>query len=88
MSQSIEVNPEWIIWSRKSLNYSVEGASKKLKIKPSTLEEWELTGRLTYKNINKLANLYILECENRKTISFVAFFKSNASSGLKATQSK
>lgn len=58
MSQSIEVNPEWIIWSRKSLNYSVEGASKKLKIKPSTLEEWELTGRLTYKNINKLANLY------------------------------
>ncbi|HIH35910.1 MAG TPA: ImmA/IrrE family metallo-endopeptidase [Methanosphaera sp.] len=58
MSQSIEVNPEWIIWSRKSLNYSVESASKKLKIKPSTLEEWELTGRLTYKNINKLANLY------------------------------
>lgn len=58
MSQSIEVNPEWIIWSRKSLNYSVEAASKKLKIKPSTLEEWELTGHLTYKNINKLANLY------------------------------
>lgn len=58
MVQNIEVNPEWIIWSRKSLNYSVELASKKLKIKKSTLEEWESTGHLTYKNLNKLANLY------------------------------
>ncbi len=58
MVQNIEVNPEWIIWSRKSLNYSVDLASKKLKIKKSTLEEWESTGHLTYKNLNKLANLY------------------------------
>ncbi|WP_292473117.1 ImmA/IrrE family metallo-endopeptidase [Methanosphaera sp.] len=58
MSQSIKVNPEWIIWSRKSLNFSTESASKKLKIKESTLKEWESTGLLTYKNINKLANLY------------------------------
>jgi len=39
MSQIIEVNPEWIIWSRKSLNYTTESASKKLKIKESTLKE-------------------------------------------------
>ncbi len=58
MAQSIEVNPEWIIWSRKSLNYTRESASKKLKIKESTLAEWETTGVLTYKNINRLANLY------------------------------
>ena len=58
MSQRIEVNPEWIIWSRKSLNYTIESASKKLKIKESTLEEWESNGILTYKNINRLANLY------------------------------
>lgn len=58
MSQIIEVNPEWIIWSRKSLNYTTESASKKLKIKESTLKEQESTGILTYKNINKLANLY------------------------------
>ena len=58
MSQSIKVNPEWIIWSRKSINYTTELASKKLKIKKSTLEEWETSGVLTYKNLNKLANLY------------------------------
>lgn len=58
MVQRIEVNPEWIIWSRKSLNYTVESASKKLKIKESTLREWESTGVLTYKSLNKLANLY------------------------------
>ena len=58
MTQYIEINPEWIIWSRKSLNYSVELASKKLKIHESTLQEWEKTGILTYKNINKLANIY------------------------------
>ena len=58
MVQSIEVNPEWIIWSRKSLNYTVESASKKLKIKESTLNEWESTGVLTYKNLNRLAKLY------------------------------
>ena len=58
MTQCIEVNPEWIIWSRKSLNYTIESASKKLKIKESTLEEWETNGILTYKNINRLANLY------------------------------
>ncbi|MBE6487442.1 MAG: ImmA/IrrE family metallo-endopeptidase, partial [Methanosphaera stadtmanae] len=58
MTDCIEVNPEWIIWSRKSLNYTIESASKKLKIKESTLEKWEETGILTYKNINKLANVY------------------------------
>ncbi len=58
MSQSIKVNPEWIIWSRKSINYTTELASKKLKIKKSTLEEWETSGVLTYKNLNKLAHLY------------------------------
>lgn len=58
MAECIEVNPEWIIWSRKSLNYTIESASKKLKIKETTLMEWETTGKLTYKNINKLANIY------------------------------
>lgn len=58
MKQTIEVNPEWIIWSRKSLNYTTESASKKLKIQESTLKQWEETGVLTYKNLNKLANLY------------------------------
>ena len=57
MSQSIKVNPEWIIWSRKSINYTTELASKKLKIKKSTLEEWETSGVLTYKNLNKLKEI-------------------------------
>ena len=58
MSQSITVNPEWIIWSRKSLNYTLKSASKKLKITEYTLAQWESTGELTYKNMNKLAKLY------------------------------
>ena len=58
MQESIEINPEWIIWSRKSLNYTLESASKKLKIKESTLAKWEETGILTYKNMNKLAKVY------------------------------
>ena len=58
MSQKIKVNPEWLIWSRKTLNYDVDTASKKLKIKETTLYEWECDGVLTYKNLNKLANLY------------------------------
>lgn len=58
MVQSITVNPEWIIWSRKSLNYTLETASKKLKVNEYTLAQWESTGELTYKNMNKLANLY------------------------------
>lgn len=58
MVQSITVNPEWIIWSRKSLNYTLESASKKLKINEYTLAQWESTGELTYKNMNRLAKLY------------------------------
>jgi Zn-dependent peptidase ImmA (M78 family) len=58
MTESIEINPEWIIWSRKSLNYTLESASKKLKIKESTLAQWEQTGKLTYKNMNRLAKVY------------------------------
>lgn len=58
MTESIEINPEWIIWSRKSLNYTLESASKKLKINESTLAQWEETGVLTYKNMNKLARVY------------------------------
>ena len=58
MSQKIKVNPEWLIWSRKTLNYDVNTASKRLKIKETTLYEWECDGVLTYKNLNKLANLY------------------------------
>ena len=58
MTESIEINPEWIIWSRKSLNYTLESASKKLKVKESTLAKWEQTGVLTYKNMNKLAKVY------------------------------
>lgn len=58
MVQSITVNPEWIIWSRKSLNYTIESASKKLKINKYTLAQWESTGELTYKNMNRLAKLY------------------------------
>ena len=58
MTECIEINPEWIIWSRKSLNYTLESASKKLKIKESTLAKWEETGVLTYKNMNKLAKAY------------------------------
>ncbi|WP_323736363.1 XRE family transcriptional regulator [Methanosphaera sp. ISO3-F5] len=58
MSQSITVNPKWIIWSRKSLNYTLKSASKKLKITEYTLAQWESTGELTYKNMNKLAKLY------------------------------
>ncbi|RAP54602.1 MAG: hypothetical protein BZ137_01325 [Methanosphaera sp. rholeuAM130] len=58
MTESIEINPEWIIWSRKSLNYTLESASKKLKINESTLAQWEETGVLTYKNMNKLAKVY------------------------------
>ncbi len=58
MTQNIEINPEWIIWSRKSLNYTLETASKKIKVKEATLAQWEKTGILTYKNMNKLAKLY------------------------------
>lgn len=58
MTESIQINPEWIIWSRKSLNYTRESASRKLKIKESTLAKWEETGILTYKNMNKLAKIY------------------------------
>ena len=58
MTESIKINPEWIIWSRKSLNYTLESASKKLKVQESTLSKWEETGILTYKNMNKLAKVY------------------------------
>ena len=58
MTESIKINLEWIIWSRKSLNYTLESASKKLKVQESTLSKWEETGILTYKNMNKLAKIY------------------------------
>lgn len=58
MTDEIKVNPDWIIWSRKTLNYTTKEASKKLKISEKTLLDWEESGLITYKNMNRLANLY------------------------------
>ena len=43
MAKSVEtlVNPELLVWARKTAGYMVEEAAEKLKIPPEQLEKWE-----------------------------------------------
>lgn len=57
-SAEIQVNNEWLKWARKSAYYDIGEISKKMRVKPDTLENWENTGTLKYDHLLKLAEFY------------------------------
>lgn len=61
MAKRIEalIQPELLVWARKSAGFTKEAAANKLKIKPSKLDDWE-TGRSrpTINQLRTLGNVY------------------------------
>ena len=57
-SAEIQVNNKWLKWARKSAYYDIGEISKKMRVKPDTLEKWENTGTLKYDHLLKLAEFY------------------------------
>ena len=53
------VQPDVLRWARESAAYDIEGAAKRLQVKPERLAEWESgTRRPTLKQLRKVATIY------------------------------
>ncbi|MEA2063087.1 MAG: XRE family transcriptional regulator, partial [Gemmatimonadota bacterium] len=61
MAKSVKalVEPELLVWARKSSGYSLEVVAKRISVKPERLESWE-TGKdkPTIKQLRKIGNVY------------------------------
>lgn len=64
------IEPQLLIWARKSAGMSIEIAAKKLQISSDSLTAWEKTGGLTTKQLRKAAQVY--------KQSFAAFYLSES----------
>ncbi|RLD22491.1 MAG: hypothetical protein DRI69_00945 [Bacteroidetes bacterium] len=53
------INPEMLIWARKTVKLSIELAAQKISVKPERLEAWENGDAYpTIKQLYKIANVY------------------------------
>jgi len=54
-----EINPELLVWARKSVRMSLDTAAKKISVKPEKLREWESgESRPTVNQLWKCADVY------------------------------
>ena len=64
------INPDLLIWARKTVGLDIEKSAKKISIKPDLLEQWESGEKKpTINQLRKIANLY--------KRSFAVFFLPN-----------
>ena len=53
------INPEMLVWARKTMKLSIDLASKKIGVKPEKVEAWEKGESFpTIKQLYKIANVY------------------------------
>ena len=72
MTQSAQalIEPELLVWARKSAGMTLEHAAQRLQISAESLKDWERGSKLTTKQLRKAANLY--------KQSFAAFYLNEA----------
>ena len=61
MAQRVEalVEPELLVWARKSARYDVDGAAKRVRVSPERLASWEAgDARPTVKQLRALGKVY------------------------------
>lgn len=52
----ITLAPEVLRWARERASLSPEDLAGKVNVKPETIEEWESTGKISFAQIDRLAD--------------------------------
>jgi transcriptional regulator with XRE-family HTH domain len=60
------VNHDILIWARENRGFSIEHSAKEIGVSPEMLTQWENGGKLTIKDLRKIAEVY--------EISMMVFF--------------
>jgi len=55
--QQITLQPEVLRWARERAGLSPEQLAKKMKVKPERVSEWEITGKISIAQADRLADL-------------------------------
>ena len=52
------VNHDILIWARENRGFSIEHSAKEIGVSPEILTQWESGGKLTIKDLRKVAEVY------------------------------
>jgi transcriptional regulator with XRE-family HTH domain len=52
------VNHDILIWARENRGFSIEHSAKEMGVSPEMLTQWESGGKLTIKDLRKVAEVY------------------------------
>ena len=55
--QRITLQPEVLRWARERAGLSPEQLAKKMNVKPERVSEWEITGKISIAQADRLADL-------------------------------